>query len=97
MAHSPPLAPSPAALRQRRLRERRARGARIVAVEVDTDLLEILEQLGLVDPAEVDDPTALSFALLMLLSEAAEARRSRSEEISLRVTDGSKAAVKSAD
>ena len=68
---------TPAAERMRRLRERRARGARVVAVEVDVDLLEILDQLWLVDPDETGDPSALSFALLMLLSEAAEARRSR--------------------
>ncbi len=67
--------PTPAAARMRRLRERRARGARVVQVEVDVDLLEILDQLGLVDPDEADDPGALSFALLMLLTEAVEARR----------------------
>ena len=61
----------------RRLRERRVRGARIVQVEVDTDLLQLLEQLGLIDPAGADDPGALSFALFMLLEEAAQARRSR--------------------
>ena len=66
---------SPAAARMRRLRERRARGARVVAIEVDEDLLEILEQLGLVGSDEVDDPGALSFALLMLLQEGAESRR----------------------
>ena len=80
MARPPSLAPSPAAERMRRLRARRARGARVVLVEIDTDLLEILEQLGLVDPDEADDPGALSFALLMLLTEAAEARRSRSDK-----------------
>ncbi len=61
----------------RRLRERRARGARIVLVEVDIDLIEALDELGLVHPDEADDPGALSFALSMLLAEAAEARRSR--------------------
>ena len=61
----------------RRLRERRARGARVVAVEIDTDLLEVIGDLGLIDPDEADDPGALSFALLMLLSEAVQARRNR--------------------
>ena len=66
---------SPAAVRMRRLRERRARGARVVAIEVNEDLLEILEKLGLVGPDEADDPTALSFALLMVLEDGAESRR----------------------
>ena len=74
MVHPPDLAPSPAAARMRRLRERRGRGARVVAVEVDIDLLEILGELGLVDPDE-DDTGALSFALCMLLEEAVESRR----------------------
>ena len=47
-----------------------------VCVEIDVDLLEIIEELGLVGPDEADDPGALSFALLMLLTEAVEARRS---------------------
>ena len=75
MARATSLTPSPAAARMRRLRERRARGARVVLVEIDTDLLETIEQLGLVDPDEADDPGALSFALLMLLTEAVEHRR----------------------
>lgn len=75
---------SPAAARMRRLRERRARGARVVAVEIDVDLLEILEELGLVGPDEVGDSGALSFAILMLLTEAAEVRLNRSL---LRVTN----------
>ncbi len=66
---------TPAAGRMRRLRERRARGARVVAVEVDVDLLENLVRLGLVDRDEVDDPAALAFALYMLLEEAVESRR----------------------
>ncbi len=67
--------PKPDALRQRRLRERRRRGAKIISVEVDADLLENLERLGLIDAAEVADPGALSFALSMLLSEVVEGRR----------------------
>ncbi len=78
--------PSPAAARMRRLRERRARGARVVAVEVDVDLLEILEQLGLVDPNEADDPGALAFALYMLLEEAVEHRR--------KISDASRSALR---
>ncbi len=69
---------TPAAARMRRLRERRARGARIVALEIDADLLELLEQSGLVGPDEADDPAAMRFALLMLLTEAAETRRAAS-------------------
>ena len=89
--------PSPAAERMRRLRARRVRGARIIAVEVDVDLLEILEELGLVGPDEVGDSGALSFALLMLLTEAAEARRSHSGKKLLRVTDGLSPGVESTD
>ena len=70
-------ATSTAAARMRRLRERRARGARVIAVEVDIDLLEALSDLGLIDPDEADDSGALSFALLMLLTEAVEVRRDR--------------------
>ncbi len=67
--------PSPAAVRQRRRRERRLRGARIVPVEVDADLLENLAQLGLIDAAEVANPGELAFALSMLLSEVVEGRK----------------------
>ena len=84
-----------AAERMKRLRERRARGVRVIPVEVDSDLLETLEQLGLVDPDETDDPGALSFALAMLLEEAAEARRRRTEVFSLRVTNRTGAGVES--
>ena len=75
---------TPAAERMRRLRERRARGARIVAVELDSDLLELLEQLGLVDQAEAADSGALSFGLWMLLNEISEKHRSRIKESLLR-------------
>ena len=75
MVQSLPNGPTPAAERMRRLRERRARGARVVAVEVDVDLLENLVRLGLVGRGEVDDPAALAFALYMLLEEAVESRR----------------------
>ena len=70
---------TPAAERQRRLRERRARGVRVVDVEVDVDLLETLARLGLVGPEEVDDPGALAFALAMLIAETIEARRNQFE------------------
>ena len=66
---------TPAAERMRRLRERRARGARVVAVEIDVDLLAAFDELGLVDPDDPDDPGALAFALLMLLEEAVESRK----------------------
>lgn len=67
--------PTPAALRQRRRRERRRRGAKIISVEVDADLLENLERLGLIDPADIVDSGELAFALNMLLSEVVEGRR----------------------
>ena len=61
--------------RMRRLRARRRRGARVVLVEVDTDLMKTIEELGLVDPDEADKADALTFALLMLLEEAVESRK----------------------
>jgi hypothetical protein len=70
---------TPAAERMRRLRERRARGARVVAVEIDVDLLAAFDELGLVDPDDPDDPGALAFALLMLLEEAIESRKKISD------------------
>lgn len=66
--------PTQAALRQRRLRERRRRGTRIVAVEADVDLIADLELLGLIGPGDRGDPGALSFALMLLLSDAIEHR-----------------------
>ncbi len=95
MAHPPSLAPSPAAARMRRLRERRARGVRVIPVEVDSDLLELLEQLELVDQAEAADPGALSFGLWMLLNEISEKHRSRIKESLLRATDRPGAGVES--
>ena len=89
--------PSPAAARMRRLRERRARGVRMVLVEIDTDLLELLEQLELVDQAEAADPGALAFGLWMLLNEVAENHRSRIKESLLRATNRSGAGVESAN
>ena len=79
--------PSTAALRQRRLRERRGRGCRVIPVEVDSDLLELLEHLGLVDRAEGADAGALSFGLWMLLNEITENHRARIKESLSRVTD----------
>lgn len=70
---------TPAAARMRRLRERRVRGVRIVAVEIDENLLADLTELGLIGSNEADDPDALSFGLAMLLSEAVESRRKISD------------------
>ena len=67
--------PSPAAVRQRRLRERRRRGARIIHVEIDDDLIAAFDELGFVDLSEKDAVGAVSFAISMLLAEAIEARR----------------------
>ena len=66
--------PSSAAVRQRRLRERRRRGTRIVSVEADVDLIADLELLGLIGPGDRGNPDALSFALMLLLSDAIESR-----------------------
>ena len=88
-------APTPAAARARRYRERRLRGARIVPVEIDVELLEALSELGLIDPDDADDPVALSFALSMLIAETVEARRSQFNLNSSRVTGRSKAGVES--
>ncbi len=86
-----------AATRMRRLRERRSRGARVVAVEVDSDLLELLEQLDLVDQAEAADPSALAFGLWMLLNEVAENHRGRIKESLLRATNRCGAGVESSN
>ena len=67
---------SPAAQRMRQLRERRARGVRVIAIEIDVDLLNALEQSGLLGQDEIDDPSALAFALSMLIEAGIEARRS---------------------
>ena len=88
-------APSPAAARARRYRERRLCGIRIVPVEIDIDLLETLEHLGLVNRDEVGNPEALAFALSMLIAETVEARRSQFNLNSSRVTRCSKAVVES--
>lgn len=68
---------TPGAKRVRLHRERRRRGARIIRVEIDVDLLELLADLGLVGPDTADDSSVLNFAILMLLTEAAEARLKR--------------------
>ena len=86
---------TPAAARTRRHRERRARGVRVVQVEIDFDLRELLVQLGLVDQAEVTDPAALSFGLWMLLNEISEKHRSHIKESLSRVTDRPGAGVES--
>lgn len=84
-----------AAQRMRRLRERRSRGVQMVQIEIDGDLLAALGELGLIDPDEAADSEALAFALAMLLEEAAEARRGRLKENSLRVTSHPRTAVES--
>jgi hypothetical protein len=75
--------PTPAAARMRRLRERRARGARCITMEIDVDLLEALDELELVHPDKTDDPSAYTFALLTLVTEAVEARQRRNRDKSL--------------
>lgn len=75
-----------AATRMRRLGERRARGCRVIGVEIDADLVMLLDETGLISPDEIDDSHALSFALWMLLSEVTENHRDRIKESLLRVT-----------
>jgi hypothetical protein len=48
-------APTPAARRQRRFRERRRRGAFVVPVEVNCDLIEALIKRGDLDEADAHD------------------------------------------
>lgn len=95
MAHPPALAPSPAAVRQRRLRERRRRGARTVLVEIDADLLAALYEMELIDSIEAADQTALAFGLSMLIAETIEIRRGQIKLNSSRVTARPGADVKS--
>ncbi len=84
-----------AALRQRRLRERRSRGARVIGVEIDADLVTLLNETGLISPDEIDDSHALSFGLWMLLNEIAENHRDRVKESLSRVTNRAGAGVES--
>jgi hypothetical protein len=88
-------APASAALRQRRHRERRARGARVIGVEIDADLVSLLTEIGLIGPDEIDDSHALGFALWMLLNEIAENHRDRVRESLSRVTKRAGASVES--
>ena len=87
--------PSPAAVRARRYRERRVRGARIVAVEVDGDLLGALYEMELIDSTEAADQSALAFALSMLIAETIEIRRGQNKLNSSRVTARPGAGVES--
>ena len=86
---------TPAAVRQRRLRERRSRGARTVLVEIDADLLGALYEMELIDSIEAADQSALAFALSMLIAETIEIRRGQIKLNSSRVTDRPGAGVKS--
>lgn len=90
-------APSPAAARMRRLRERRSRGVRVIGVEIDADLVSLLTEIGLIGPSEIDDSHALSFSLWMLLNEIAENHRNRIKESLLRVTNRCGPGVKSSN
>ena len=82
-------------MRQRRLRERRRRGTRVIHVEIDDDLIAAFDELGFVDLSEKDAVGAVSFAFSMLLAEAIEARRGRFNLNSLRVTGCPETAVES--
>ena len=87
--------PTPAAARQRRLRERRSRGARTVLVEIDADLLGALYEMELIDSIEAADQSALAFALSMLIAETIEIRRGQIKLNSSRVTARPAAGVES--
>ncbi len=87
--------PTPAAARQRRLRERRRRGARTVLVEIDADLLGALYEMELIDSTEAADQGALAFALSMLIAETIEIRRGQIRLNSSRVTARPGAGVES--
>ena len=52
----PDAAPSPAAERQRRFRERRRRGVFVVPVEVTCEMIQALVDRGDVDEANCSDP-----------------------------------------
>ncbi len=87
--------PTPAAVRQRRLRERRRRGVRTALVEIDADLLGALYEMELIDSIEAADQSALAFALSMLIAETIEIRRGQIKLNSSRVTARPGAGVKS--
>ncbi len=87
--------PTSAAVRQRRLRERRRRGARTVLVEIDADLLGALYEMELIDSTEAADQSALAFALSMLIAETIEIRRGQIKLNLSRVTARPRAGVES--
>lgn len=57
-----------AAERNRRLRERRRRGARVWPIEGDADLADELIAHGLLNEEDVDNPAELPFALMLALT-----------------------------
>ncbi len=63
---------SPSAVRTRRYRERRDRGAVVISLEVDSNQLEALVYLGLLNEADVTNRTKVHEAVDFLLFDLAE-------------------------
>lgn len=57
-------------VRQRRLRERRSRGVRVIAVELSDEALKEAERQGRIYEHEMKDPEALSKALGFMIEDA---------------------------
>lgn len=66
-----------AAERMRRLRRRQARGATVIRVEVDHDLIEGMIAAGLVGEAAALDTAALAAALTRVLRESVQRSHTR--------------------
>ena len=63
---------SPSAIRTRRYRERRERGAVVISLELDSDKLEALVSLGLLNEADVKSRVKVWEAVDFLLFDLAE-------------------------
>ncbi len=63
---------SSAAIRTRRYRERRDRGSVVISLEVDSDQLEALVYLGLLNEADVTNRAKVSEAVDVLLFALAD-------------------------
>lgn len=66
--------PSAAALRMRRMRKRRVRGARIVHVEVTGETVDKLVRSGKLDRDDNENPDDLAFMLGLMIEEMADAK-----------------------
>lgn len=70
-----PLSDNPGAIRRRRYRERQAIGAKVVAIEVDPDLIDALVELGEIAPEQVGDRQAIADAVTDVLGRTLTANR----------------------